>query len=297
MAESPDRACSEGFDPPAFEPVDVENDITHNGAPDRFLLWSGGMDSTAMCHYLLEEEWATDQWGAWNKRPLVVYLETTIGLSSQRLYTQLLADEYNWQLACWRTQENFDEHSEEEGFYGPDKHGNIFNVVKGRQIGKMTTIAGNPHVYFGSRVAEKGEHVKRVQWSDDYDATVHNPIYEWSDADVVAYLEDRGVPFNPNWDGDHPTDCACGATAAYAERFELECEGYEVFVRQLEDIEAAVETGDRRETWGWGSFDPDGRRILDAKADDGQMQLSDLACGLNCSGRSKALQREGASED
>lgn len=281
---------SKSLDLPEFEEVDNENETHHNSAPDRFMMCSGGMDSVAMTHFMMEEVWGGDGWGAWQKRPVVVFLETTIGLSSQRLYVQMLAREYNWQVVCWQTQQDFEDYSEDEGFHGNQQHDKIFNVLKGRQVAKASTIAGNPHVYWGSRVQEKGEHVRRKEWRDDIGAYSHNPIYDWSDEDVVEYLRDREVPFNPNWEAAHFTDCGCGATASREELIELEAEGYEIFADKLRNLEDRVETGDRRETWAWGSFDPDDQRVMDAQNDPEQMQLSDLVCGPNCPGKSKALE-------
>jgi len=269
-----------------FELVKGEKNVRHNGAPDRFLMCSGGMDSVAMTHYMIEEVWGGDDWGAWDKRPIVVFLETTIGLSSQRLYTQLLGREYGWQVVCWQTHQDFEEHSEEQGFYGNQAHDKIFNVLKGRQLGKIGTVSGNAHIYFGSRVEEKGDHVERVHYRDDIGATTHNPIYEWSDQQVYEYLRDREIPFNPNWEASHFTDCGCGATASREELIELEAEGYEVFAQKLRDLEERVTTGDRREEWAWGSFDKAEQKMKDAQNDPEQTQLSDLVCGPNCSGRS-----------
>lgn len=276
------------YEPPEFEPVEIENEKRHNGAPDRFVMCSGGMDSVAMAHYMIEEQWG-GEWNAWNKRPVVIYLETTIGLSSQRLYVQLLGRHYGWQVVCWQTHEDFEKHSEENGFSHPDEHDKIFNRFKQRQVAKAATISANPHVYWGSRVEEKGEGVQRTDFRDEIRAWSHNPIYDWSDEDVVEYLRDRSIPFNPNWEAAHFTDCGCGATAAREELIELEAEGYEVFAQKLRDLEERVETGDRRETWAWGSFDPKGRQVLDAQNDPDQTTLGDLVCGPNCSGKSKAL--------
>lgn len=260
--------------------VDVENEIHHNGAPDRFVAVSGGMDSVAMAHRMIEREWSPD-YGPWNKRPVVIFCETTIGLSSQRLYVQLLADHYNWQLWCLRTHENFDEKSERDGFHGNQQHNKIFNALKGRQYDKAATVAGNPHIYFGSRIDEKGDHVERIQWRPEYNAYTHNPILNWSDEDVQEYLREQEVPYNPNWEANHFTDCGCGATATREELIELEAEGYEVFAEKLREIEERVDTGDRRGTWAWGSFEPNEQQWLDADADDEQQQLCDIACGGN----------------
>jgi 3'-phosphoadenosine 5'-phosphosulfate sulfotransferase (PAPS reductase)/FAD synthetase len=277
------------YQPPEFEPVEEESEkkITHNGAPDRFVMCSGGMDSVAMAHYMIEHVWGGEPWGAWDKRPVVAFLETTIGLSSQRLYVQLLGRHYGWQVACWQTHQDFEDHSEDEGFYGQDKHDTIFNVLKGRQVQKATTISGNPHIYWGSRVEEKGEHVQRVFEPPEYNATSHNPIYDWSDEDVVEYLRENNIPFNPNWESAHFTDCGCGATASHEELIELEAEGYERFAEKIRDLEDRVETDDRRETWAWGSFDDAEQRAMDAQNDSDQTTLGSIVCGPGCSGRSK----------
>jgi len=254
--------------------VEVENNTHHNGAPDRFVLCSGGVNSVAMAHKMLEEVW-TEDYGAWNKRPVVIYADTTVGLSSQRLYVELLARKYNWQLWKCQTHQPYEEHSEEKGFYGNQQHDKIFQVLKGRQFQTLATKAGNPHLYFGSLIEEKGEHINRVEWREGLGAWTHNPILHWSEQDCVEYLRDRGVPYNPNWEASHFTDCGCGATASREELIELEAEGYEVFAQKLRELEERVETGDKRETWAWW---------MDAEADQEQLQLSDLGCGGdNCS--------------
>lgn len=298
--DSTDGSCNEEnctVQVPEFEEVETGDEHGHNGAPDRFVMCSGGMDSTAMAHYMIEEVWGGEPWGAWDKRPVVVFLNTTIGLSSQRLYVELLGREYNWQVVTWQTHQDFGEYSKNEGFHGNDAHDGIFNVLKGRQVGKMATISANPHIYWGSRVEEKGERVQRYEWREGVGAHSHNPIYDWSDEDVVEYLRDREVPFNPNWEGAHPTDCACGATATREELTELEAEGYEVFAEKLRELEEKVETGDKRETWAWGSFSPEDQRVLDSQNDDEQMTLGELVCGPNCPGRSKALPDGGDVDD
>lgn len=273
-----------------------ENEVSHNGAPDRFVMCSGGMDSVAMAHYMIEEEWDSE-YGPWNKRPVVVYLQTGIGLSSQRLYVEMLCDKYEWQLWTLRTHENYEEHTKEEGFYGNSQHGKIFQRLKGRQQGKLATVSGNPHFYFGTRRAEssKRRDIKRDDYNDSLGAHTHNPICDWSDGRVLSYLENHEIPFNPNWDCSIPTDCACGATASREELIELEAEGYEAFAQKLRDLEAEVEGG-KRDTWAWSSFSENELRAKDALEDSGQSDLSDLMCGPNCSGRSKALYPDGGEE-
>jgi len=270
-----------------------KNEVRHNGSPDRFVMLSGGMDSVAMAHYVIEEKLPED-YGPWNKRPVVVYLQTGVGLSSQRLYVEMLADHYNWHLWTLRTPENFEEHSKEQGFYGDSQHTKIFNRLKGRQQDKLATVSGNPHFYFGTRRAEsdKRRNIKRHNWREGIGAWTHNPICDWSDGRVLEYLRENEVPFNPNWDCSIPTDCACGATASREELLELEAEGYEVFAQKLRDLEDEVEGNGKRNRWAWSSFSESELRAKDALEDDDQSDLCNLMCGKNCSGRSKALRSD-----
>jgi len=276
---------------------DLENETRHNGAPDRFIMCSGGMDSVALAHYLLETKW-TDDWSAWNKRPVVIYLDTTIGLSSQKLYVEMLSDKYNWDLWTLRTYNDFEQVTEEQKFYGESQHSKIFNHLKGRQMDKLSTAAGNPHLYFGVRRAESQNRreVKRNRFREGLGAWVHNPICDWTDGRVLNYLESNDVPFNPNWEASHFTDCGCGATASREELIELEAEGYEVFAEKLRDLESRIEGG-KRDSWAWSSFSESELRAKNALDDDAQQDLCGQMCGRNCSNRAKALTRTDGGEE
>ena len=275
------------------EPSPDEKRVRHNGAKDRFVLVSGGMDSVATAHYLLEEKWESE-YHAWAKRPVVVFLDTGIGLSSQRLYVELLCDRYGWQLWKLRTHDDFAEISKEQGFYGPQKHSKIFTNLKGRQLDKLSTVSANPHFYTGVRRAESPARsgIEEHDYDEKMGAWFHSPIYDWEDDDVVEYLREHGIPFNPNWDCSHFTDCGCGATATREELIELEAEGYSVMAEKLRSLEEEVETGDRKEMWAWGSFSPDEREWLDDSDNREAFSAGDVLCGPNCSGKAKALSAE-----
>ena len=68
--------------------------------PDWVWLTSGGIDSVAA--FLLTRDALHDNYG---KRPLLVYLDTRIGLPRQRLYVEHFADAYDEQLWTLRTHE------------------------------------------------------------------------------------------------------------------------------------------------------------------------------------------------
>jgi len=267
-----------------------QNEVRHNGSPDRFVMLSGGMDSVAMAHRVIEEEWESE-YGPWNKRPVAIYCDTGIGLSAQRIYVEMLCDHYGWQLWTLRTHENFEDHTDDEGFYGPSQHAKIYNVLKDRQVSKLATSSGNPHLYYGTRRAEssKRRDIARHRWDEGKGAHVHNPIADWSDKKVAEYIQRQEIPYNPLWEGSHPTDCACGATAAREELLELEAEGFEVFAEKLRNLEDRAEDG-KRGTWAWGSFSEKEQRALDTAADDAQQTLM---CGPNCGGKAKCLETDG----
>lgn len=269
------------------ESLEVDDKIVrHNGAKDRYVLLSGGMDSVAMTHYLIEEKWS-DRYNSWNKRPNVVYIDTTIGLSSQRIYVELLSDKYNWSLITVRTHENYEEHTKEEGFYSNQTHDKIFNRLKGRPLARLKSASGNPHFYFGSRRDESPNrsNIPKVKYANG--AWNHNPIYDWSDRDVAVYLKENEIPFNPNWDTSHFTDCGCGATANREELIELEAEGYEVFANKLRNLENQIEREDGRDHWAWQSFDPNKEGWLEDTKQEMEADISNLMCGKNCSSKSK----------
>lgn len=269
-----------------FEPD--KKHVRHNGAKDRFILVSGGMDSVATAHYLIENEWSKD-YNAWDKRPVVIYLDTGIGLPSQRIYVELLCDHYGWSLWKLRTNENFEEITEEQGFYGPQRHSKVFTDLKGRQLDKLSTISANAHFYTGIRKAESNKRANKER--HDYDekmgAWFHKPILEWSDNEVVEYLRENEVPFNPNWETSHFTDCGCGATASREELIELEAEGYEVMARKLRELEERVERGDETEVWAWGSFSAD--ELEEINESENRTASASFLCSGNCSSRSKAM--------
>lgn len=245
---------------------------------DNFLLVSGGLDSTVMARYLHDEVFG-------QTRPRVVFFDTTIGMPAQRAYVELLCDHYGWQLHVIRTEENFDEVSKEYKFYCPDTHDDIFEKLKGRQVDALTTIAEDPHFYWGVYRDESPvrEEVVVEQWEDDRGAVHHAPLHDWTEAEVIEYAREHDIPPNPLWKNSHYTDCGCGATAAREELLEAKAEGFEIFARRIERIEAQVDADDQTGTWAWASFDTDQIKTIKAKADRAQCSLASWGCGPTCS--------------
>ena len=68
--------------------------------PDWFYLMSGGKDSVAAS--LVANE-AIQQ--NYQKTPVAVYLDTTVGIPANRFYVEELCDRMGWQLWTLRTHE------------------------------------------------------------------------------------------------------------------------------------------------------------------------------------------------
>jgi 3'-phosphoadenosine 5'-phosphosulfate sulfotransferase (PAPS reductase)/FAD synthetase len=150
------------------------------------------MDSVAMTHYVHDDL-------PGRTRPRVVYLDTTVGNPAQRVYVQALSDHYNWQLHTIRTESDFVDTTEKYDFYGPSDsaHQNIFQKLKGRQIDGLTTIAEDPHFYWGTYRAESPQREKLVveEWTDDRGAVHHAPLHDKDEQWVRDYLVENEVRY------------------------------------------------------------------------------------------------------
>lgn len=256
--------------------------------PDWFLLVSGGKDSVVAAHLAYP---ALEQ--NYRKRPVVIYLDTGVGLDAQRIYVEQLCDHYGWMLWTLRTYENYDDIVQEEGHPGPAGHSRIQNELKGRQRDKLSTVSGDCHFITGIRREESSAraNVPRARYDEGTRAYYYNPLLEWTEEDLEDYIEEYDIPRNPLWDERHFTDCGCGAMGGPEELIELEANGFEEFAQRIREIEESVEKMDRTGTWGWGGLDRKGRRAEDAKNDDSQLSL----CAPSCAAYDH-LQTDGGSE-
>lgn len=246
---------------------------------DNFILCSGGMDSVAMTHYVHDDLPGVT-------RPRVIYLDTTIGTPAQRVYVQALSDHYDWQLHTIRTESDFVDTTDKYDFYGPSPgaHENVFQKLKGRQIDGLTTIAEEPHFYWGTYKAESDRRKKLVveEWTDDRGAVHHAPIWDKDEQWVRDYLVENEVPPNPLWDKPFCTDCCCGSKADRTELIELEAEGFTKMAGYLRELEEELGSDKKTGLWAWGSLDEDVLRNIETEADELQSRLAAWGCGEAC---------------
>lgn len=243
--------------------------------PDWFILVSGGKDSVVAAHMTypaLSENY--------RKRPVVIYLDTGVGLDAQRIYVEQLCDYYGWLLWTLRTNEDYEETVQENGHPGPSQHSLIQNKLKGRQRQKLSTISGDAHFITGIRWEESNARAgtPKAHYDKGTRAWYYKPIAHMSESDLEAYIDEHDIPRNPLWDEPHFSDCGCGAMGSPEELIELEANGFENVAQRIREIEDSVEMMDRTSTWGWAGLDRKGRRAEDAKNDDNQLSL----CGPSC---------------
>lgn len=242
--------------------------------PDWFYLQSGGKDSVAAA--LAVDDAITQNY---QKTPVAVYLDTTVGIPANRFYVEELCDRMGWQLWTLRTHQKYADRVEENGCPGPADHGRTYNVLKGRQMDKLATVAGNPVYVTGINRDESPARAK----ADKADYTNRRwhvkPILEWSEDRVRDYVDQNAPVKNPLWQNNYFQDCACGAMASPEELIDAAGDGFDWFVQRIREYEESAEFQDKRSTWGWGGTTEKMQRALDHKNDDDQLTLCSDGCG------------------
>ncbi|MFB6076860.1 MAG: phosphoadenosine phosphosulfate reductase family protein [Candidatus Nanohaloarchaea archaeon] len=242
--------------------------------PDWFWSVSGGVDSVAA--YLLTRDALHDNYG---KRPVMVHLDTGIGLPANRLYLEELADRMHEQLWTLRTEENFREWVERDGAPGGGAHGEVKNELKDRQPSKLNTLADVPVYVLGLRAGESTHRAGLPKVVEKRRHVEVYPVHRLSREQCARIiLEHEDVPINPCWLWNHATDCFCLAKGDPSEVDRVE-ERFPWFAQRLREIEEAASHDGLKGILGW-----DGLTAVEQDAlEDGQEQLT--LCGPACSRR------------
>ncbi len=243
--------------------------------PDWFLSMSGGIDSTAM--YLLVRDALHENYG---KRPLMTYFDTRIGVPLNRFYLEELADTYSEQLWTLRTHEKFEDRLQEDDAPGAAKHGPVRNELKGRQAGKLNTLASNPVHCIGIRRDESQSRSEfgKVSFKDKC-AEVY-PVLNLSKRECARIiLEHEECPINPFWIWPRLfSDCGCLANGDPSELDAVE-EKFPWFAQRLREYEESIEADGLRSQLGWSGLTASEQKAK--KQNQEQMTL----CGDGCSRR------------
>lgn len=241
---------------------------------DWFYLMSGGKDSVAAA---LMADKAIQQ--NYQKTPVAVYLDTTVGIPANRIYVEELCDRMGWQLWTLRTHEHYRDRVQENGCPGPADHSRTYNVLKGRQLSKLTTVATNPVFVTGINKHESRQRAQSGK-ADKKQRRWHvKPIFTLTDGEIREYVEQHAPVTNPLWDTNYFQDCACGAMATPEELIDAAGDGFGWFVQRIREYAESAEFQDKRGTWGWGGASEKMQRALDHENDNDQMTLCGESCG------------------
>lgn len=253
--------------------------------PDWFWLTSGGVDSVAA--YLLSREALHENF---QKRPLLVYLETRVGNPLQRMYVEELADRYDEQLWSLRTHEKFEDRvagrgkfddRDDSGPPGSGLHGDVQRELKGRQREKLADLCTDKPIYVtGIRASESPQRAAKPKGEEHRKARYVKPVYSLSKKDCAEIiLRHEDCPINPTWIWpDVIGDCGCLSNGDPSE-LDATAEKFPAFAQRLREYEEAAEADGLRSILGW-----DGLTANEKSArKQGQTQLS--LCGEGCQRR------------
>lgn len=251
--------------------------------PDWFWLVSGGIDSVAA--FLLTKDALHENYG---KRPVMVYLDTRVGLPVNRLYVEQLADAYGEQLWTLRTHEKFEDRIAKRGKYadrddagppGAALHSDVQNELKGRQ---RETLANRvePTIYVtGIRSGESEERASHPKGEVSRGIRYVKPVYELTKRECAEIiLRHPECPIHPGWWWNHYTDCGCGSNGDPSENDTVE-KRYPAFGRRIREYEEAIPNDGVKSMLGWDGLTAEEKRARN----QGQRQLS--LCGDGCQRR------------
>lgn len=252
--------------------------------PDYFWLTSGGVDSVAA--YLLSKDALHENF---QKRPLLVYLDTRVGLPFQRMYVEELADTYGEQLWTLRTHEKFEDRvagrdkfadRDDTGPPGGGLHSDVQNELKGRQREKLADLCcGKPIYVTGIRAGESDTRASKPKGEELRKAQYVKPVYGLSKKDCAEIiLRHEDCPINPAWTWNHFTDCGCLSNGDPSELDAVE-DRFPWFAQRLREYEEAADADGLRSILGWDGLTPDEK----AARRDGMEQMN--LCGEGCQRR------------
>jgi 3'-phosphoadenosine 5'-phosphosulfate sulfotransferase (PAPS reductase)/FAD synthetase len=188
-----------------------------------FACFSGGNDSVAMAHWMVENVPGTR----------LVFINTGVGVQQSIEHARDTCKNMGWDLTEIRAKEDcgqdYDYWVRRFGFPGPHGHKLIYNRLKGRAIellvrrtknhrmSKVLLATGLREDESLRRMGYRGQEINRIGaqvWI--------NPIYWWSRQQRDAYIATHSLPRNPVSETlGISGECACGAFAHPGEHEKL----------------------------------------------------------------------------
>jgi len=221
----------------------------------RYVGFSGGTDSLAITHWMMENVPGT----------VVFHANTGIGIEKTREFVRDTCRDYGWPLVEIRAKEDcgqdYDQLVKEWGFPGPAHHTKMYNRLKERcvkelarrtkshRMDKFIIATGIRHDESAVRAGYAGREINRTGsqvWV--------NPIYWWSGSYKHQYIKENKLPPNPVTDTlGMSGECLCGAYAHKGEKELIRIVDPETAER-LDRLEEEVRACGH--DWGWEDRPP-----------------------------------------
>jgi len=181
----------------------------HDRRPDAYVAWSGGKDSTALAHLVVE---------ACDLDVRLMSICDDLDFPGEAEYVRELADDWDTDLDVVRPdfslQEWIDKHADQLDA-GEDFHGPATDFADAAFYGVVEAYRkrhGTPGVYLGLRGDESDARAANAARGAIYQKrtgeVVCQPLRQWEGRDVYAYLFSRLIPIHPVYQcvrlHDHP---------------------------------------------------------------------------------------------
>lgn len=214
----------------------------HEGL-ERAVLFSGGDDSLALAHYIIETLEAAD---------FVIYLATNTSLPQNIDYVRDVCAEFSWPFAIIKSPMTLPKLGYRYGFPGPDYHNVAFQYLKARQLQYIhQQMASTKDIKFfsGVRRDESDRRLKNITAEVQYESASNgnfdgwwiSPLLNMSDEEVYEYRIEHDLPRNPASSRIHRSgDCFCLAYGSRTEELLLLEAEYPEFADWIKNVERRV---------------------------------------------------------
>lgn len=172
---------------------------------ERVALFSGGHDSLASTHYVMEEL----------DGDVVVHIDTGTGIDDNQQFVEDVCEEYGWELEIITPNTTLVDFAKRWGFPKAPGHSWIYRYLKEHPLQSFARDCENKPYYFtGVRSDESVRRMETVdaEGSDAGQWFWRAPIADWTDEDVEEYIDEEDLPRNPVVEVlGRSGECFCGA--------------------------------------------------------------------------------------
>lgn len=217
-------------------------------------LFSGGNDSTALCHLMRESI------------THLAHANTTIGIEETRQFVRDTAKQWHKPLLEYSAPRESDHYRAlvlAHGFPGPAHHYKMYQRLKERALNRVRNELVKDRsqrvVFLAGRRRTESARRANVPIVERYGSIVWvSPMVNWTKLDLNTYrLMSGDVPVNRVSDLIHMSgECLCGAFAHKGELDEI-AQFFPDVVQQIRGLEEEIKDREdiplERRTWGWAT--------------------------------------------